>query len=698
MGGCQSSQNSKSTPLRRKGDLLEAESNPYLAADETTQPNTGQKTKDIEVDVKGLEGKTKNGPEKKSSQKTTIGSGSATTTADEGKASVIEASIPKPAEGDPIPAKCPPYALIFDEKKEEIELVHWDKYEKHYLPRFLEEREKYLGKMKKAPPKKKPTQEAVKKTAAADKALEAADKAPEAADKAPEAVDKAPEAADKAPDAADKARDAAKPSLKTILAKESDLPQGPLTLVYDAENQYVKLISWDEYVAKHQGGDIAHWERSSTIKTAPATVKPAVEPSKPAIVPVPSAPAAPAAAAAAAPCAPSAVIYDEISQTVKLISWDVYLKDYLPTDLAVRKEKELMRFQQHKRQRETKEVAVEKPAEQSKAFVASYDEKKQEVFLQDYALYRPTYQQDYAMIYNPQKQYVDLIYWKDYVENHEAKFKSEWAKKCAKVAKVATQLDLTAVYDPATQGIELVTLDDYLKENKPPKQDWMAEYDEVTQSVKLAFWREYQPQVRVGAVAEGKPLAAPKLTNLSQDVTKDLTTVYDAESEGVKLVSLDDFWTTNKAPKQDWMAEYDDATQSVVLAFWKPFEGSSPMEIRHPKTKGIKNSSNSGKSGLTPSLTTVYNEESQSVDLISYDEFLRCNKIPKQDYAAVYDEINQCVKLIYWKDYQESQKVEDYQKSRPIQSVRVDSITINPKELQQEFQTVIANDLEISAK
>jgi len=684
MGGCQSSQNSKATPLRRKGDLLEAESNPYLAADETKQPNTEQKTKDIEVDVKGLEGKTKNGPEKKSSQKTTIGSGSATPTADEGKAPVIEASIPKLTQGDPIPAKCPPYALIYDEKKEEIELVHWDKYEKHFLPGILEEREKYLGKMRKAAPKKKPTQEVVKKTAAADKAPDAADKSPDAADKDPEAA----EAADKAPDAA-------KPSLKTALAKESDLPQGPLTLVYDAKNQYVKLISWDEYVAKHQRGDIAHWERSSTIKTAPAAVKPAVEPAKPAIVPAPSAPAAPAApAVVAAPCAPSAAIYDEISQTVKLISWDAYLKEYLPIDLAVRKEKELMRFQQHKRQREIKEVAVNIPAEQPKAFVAAYDEKKQEVYLQDYALYRPSYQQDYAMIYNSQKQSVDLIYWKDYVENHEAKFKSEWTKKCAKVAKVATQLDLTAVYDPATQGIELVTLDDYLKENKPPKQDWMAEYDEVTQSVKLAFWREYQPQVRASAVAEDKFRAAPKLANLSQD----LTTIYDAESEGVKLVSLDDFWTTNKAPKQDWMAEYDDATQSVVLAFWKPFEGSSPMEIRHPKTKGIKNSSNSGKSCLTPSLTTVYNEESQSVDLISYDEFLRCNKIPKQDYAAVYDEINQCVKLIYWKEYQESQKGEDCQKSHPIQSVRVDSITINPKELQQEFQTVIANDLEISAE
>jgi len=682
MGGCQSSQNSKATPLRRKGDLLEAESNPYLAADETTQPNTEQKAKDIEVDAKGLEGKTKNGPEKKSSQKTIIGSGSAATTADEGKAAVIEASIPKPAEGDQIPAKCPPYALIYDEKKEEIKLVHWDKYEKHYLPGILEEREKYLGKMRKAAPRKKPSQEVVKKTAAADKA--------------PDAADKASDAADKASDAADKAPDAAKPSLKTTLAKESDVPRGPLTLVYDAENQYVKLISWDEYVARHQGGDIAHWERSSTIKTAPAAVKPVVEPAKPAIVPVPSAPAAPAtpaaAAAAAAPCAPSAAIYDEISQTVKLISWDVYLKEFLPIDLAVRKEKELMRFQQHKRQREIKEVAVDKPAEQPKAFVASYNDKKQEVYLQDYALYRPSYQQDYAMIYNPKKQSVDLIYWKDYVENHEAKFKSEWTKKEAGAAKVATPLDLTAVYDPATQGIELVTWDKYLEENKPAKQDWMAEYDEVTQSVKLAFWREYQPQVRVGA--EGKSRAAPKLANLSQD----LTTIYDAESEGVKLVSLDDFWTTNKAPKQDWMAEYDDATQSVVLAFWKPFEGSSPTEIRHPKTKGIKNSSNSGKSCLTPSLTTVYNEESQSVDLISYDEFLRCNKIPKQDYAAVYDEINQCVKLIYWKDYQESQRVEDCQKSHPIQSVRVDSITINPKELQQEFQTVIANDLEISAE
>merc|ERR1719193_1652174 len=167
--------------------------------------------------------------------------------------------------------------------------------------------------MRKTAPKKKPTEEVVKKTTAADKA--------------PDAADKAPNAADKASDAADKAPDAAKPSLKTTLAKERDVPRGPLTLVYDAENQYVKSISWDEYVARHQGSDIAHWERSSTIKTAPAAVKPAAEPAKPAIVPVPSAPAAPAApAAAAAPCAPSAAIYDEISQTVKLISWDAYLK------------------------------------------------------------------------------------------------------------------------------------------------------------------------------------------------------------------------------------------------------------------------------------------------------------------------------------------------------------------------------------
>ena len=48
--------------------------------------------------------------------------------------------------------------------------------------------------------------------------------------------------------------------------------------------------------------------------------------------------------------------------------------------------------------------------------------------------------------------------------------------------------DLTTIYDPVTEGIQLVHWDEYLKENKPPKQDWATEYDEKTKSVKLVFW------------------------------------------------------------------------------------------------------------------------------------------------------------------------------------------------------------------
>ena len=50
----------------------------------------------------------------------------------------------------------------------------------------------------------------------------------------------------------------------------------------------------------------------------------------------------------------------------------------------------------------------------------------------------------------------------------------------------------------------------------------------------------------------------------------------------------------------------------------------------------------------------MYNKETQSVDLITWDKYLRTHKAPPcQAYAALYDEKTQGIKLVFWKQYVE---------------------------------------------
>merc|ERR1712212_1063265 len=316
MGGCQSSQSTQAAPLRRKGDLLEAESKPYLA----TEQKTSKKSEQFWVDPKELDaenasapkpriknkskgreqggtkevivddlvstkediGKSKAKPEtrqearantsteKCSTFKTSSNTSSTITTIPEVKASTtsitddkpvaIESSIPAPVESNSALSTlkkriCPSYAVVFDEKKEATKLVHWKTYEKVHLPGFLEEREKYLGMIKQMKMKKQMST-AVESVATRAETATPASKTVEAIKNVSAPSIAPPEDPVEQPGMASIAP---APSKAKPFTADSELPQGPLALLYDAENQYVKLISWDEYAEKFQHKDVAEW-------------------------------------------------------------------------------------------------------------------------------------------------------------------------------------------------------------------------------------------------------------------------------------------------------------------------------------------------------------------------------------------------------------------------------------------------------
>merc|ERR1711962_631001 len=257
-------------------------------------------------------------------------------------------------------------------------------------------------------------------------------------------------------------------------------------------------------------------------------------------------------------------------------------------------------------------------------------------------------------------QSVKLVFWKQYKENQEATSINIPASPVCDVTTVineeteGAQSHLTTVYDPVTEGIKLVTWNEYLKENKPPKQDWTAEYDEKSASVKLVFWKPYQ------VVQKTRPISSAKIETLNNNLTTlndNLTTVYDPATEGIKLISWDDYIIANKPPKQDWATEYDPKTQSVKLVFWKQYEHvtTTPSSISKtpanyttvydPLTQEVQlmdwDKYLEDHKPPKQDWAAEYDEKTQSVELISYDEYIRHNKIPKQEYAAVYDEQNQ---------------------------------------------------------
>ena len=602
-----------------------------------------------------------------------------------------------------MPAKkqCPPYAVVYDESKKNIKLIHWGTYEKKYLPVFLEDREKFVKTVKKPifiakPPVisanepeivvKVPTETPVENPVEVpvEVLVEVPVEVPvDIPAESPVVVPM--EIPSESPDEVPVEIPMANPA---EILKES-IPPGPHTTIFDPESASVKLITWDEYLEKYQQVDLAQWEKKSIVAPAKEIVLPTE------------------VAKIMEPVEGQVAIYDESTESIKLISWDSYERDYLPTFLAVRKERELSRFQAHKKKQQKQEVQIEKIVEErARAYVAVYDEEKQHVCLQNFETYTPTYKQDYALIYNPKSQYIDLIFWSDYVKNHESHFRSQWNK--AIVASTPAKSEesqgestadlvipepspidnLTTVYDPITEGIKLVKWEDYLEDNNPPKQDWTTEYDEKDQSVRLTFWKPYEPSqscIHTNPSAN-KPVAEScnVLAIPSTSPVTELTTVYDPVSEEIKLVSWEEYLKENTLPQQDWTTEYDEGTQSVRLAFWKPykeiFKGTQSTSSPKPPSNDVIEGSTFTVQAPIADMTTVYDPITEEIKLVSWDEYVQENQLPKQDWTTAYDEKTQSVKLVFWSEYVNPQEEK--------QQVQVQETPVKSTQLTTELTTV----------
>merc|ERR1719431_998972 len=92
----------------------------------------------------------------------------------------------------------------------------------------------------------------------------------------------------------------------------------------------------------------------------------------------------------------------------------------------------------------------------------------------------------YVAMYNPEKQSVDLMFEKHYLE-------SDHYAKDLKARKPKPVPEYTCVYDPATQESKLMLWNKYVSQNKAPTTDWAMKYNPKKQGIDLVFWRNYQP-------------------------------------------------------------------------------------------------------------------------------------------------------------------------------------------------------------
>merc|ERR1712168_555567 len=134
--------------------------------------------------------------------------------------------------------------------------------------------------------------------------------------------------------------------------------------------------------------------------------------------------------------------------------------------------------------------------------------------------------------YNAVTQSVQLTFWKPYQpRNEQNNIGSCTDRKLTPIMK--TSSEMTTVYDPKTEGVKLIAWDEYLRLNRVPKQDWALEYNTVTQSVQLAFWKPYKPKKEQNDIT----ICADKKSTLVMKASSEMTTVYDPETEGVKLIA-----------------------------------------------------------------------------------------------------------------------------------------------------------------
>jgi len=320
MGGCQSSP-APAAPLKKKGQLVEAESKPYLAAQQKT-PQFWVDPKELAADAEKEQNlKKKHGKaDQKQKQackaradidKNVHGSLStkSTDSKDKNEAKPIKE---EPSDMTPVsttqkeevemkiapksPKKPrPSYAVIYDESVQNIKLVHWATYEKKYLPGFLADRDLFLKNIKQA--------KKVKKRKEAMPPSEKAHESSTATIIMPTKV---------SPTDVTTTQISPAPVASTKIS--------PMTTIYDPDNQYVKLITWDQYVLHHQKQDTENWQIM-----VPQDIK---------LTGVLSETKFSLAQTPVEKVEPLVALYDEINQAVKLIAWELYEREHQIQDMA----------------------------------------------------------------------------------------------------------------------------------------------------------------------------------------------------------------------------------------------------------------------------------------------------------------------------------------------------------------------------
>jgi len=124
------------------------------------------------------------------------------------------------------------------------------------------------------------------------------------------------------------------------------------------------------------------------------------------------------------------------------------------------------------------------------ALTAVYDPINKAVKLVTMAQYERHYPKipapTYVAVYCPEKQSVELMFEKHYLES------AEYAK-ILKARKPKPVPEYTMVYDPDTQEAKLQLWTKYVQKNNPPQASFGMKYNAKKQGIDLVFWRNYQP-------------------------------------------------------------------------------------------------------------------------------------------------------------------------------------------------------------
>jgi len=124
------------------------------------------------------------------------------------------------------------------------------------------------------------------------------------------------------------------------------------------------------------------------------------------------------------------------------------------------------------------------------ALTAVYDPINKGVKLVTMAQYERHYPKipapSYVAVYCPEKQSVELMFEKHYLES------AEYAN-ILKARKPKPVPEYTMVYDPDTQEAKLQLWTKYVQKNNPPSASFGMKYNAKKQGIDLVFWRNYIP-------------------------------------------------------------------------------------------------------------------------------------------------------------------------------------------------------------